>query len=883
MSQLNDCRFDALRAQGFEGHTNDMLLAWAQAGGATLGHINDALLQYLQLNGATSGSLSDAWFEALRAAGYEGARNDMEMMFWCAGGTFALTALRGWTGTEDCTVIDGTTVTVKFSKPVTFTEATLPNGVTITHDNGGAFTITASSGSGTDLVTYTGTWNVEPVFGDAALWDYDGIGDYSDNSDLVQRLNFVADSWIITTQTIPGTGNGFIEGNFKLDPSVIGSATQGILEVQGGSENIMIRYIGVSNSLNWRCLGVTDFTHPITLVGNVNYHFSMETGANDGDACTLTITPEGGAPVVGIEVRGGIGADPFKFGARNSNAIPINGSIWDIMIKDSSGVITNHWPIDDGVIDGGEITNIINPANHGTLTLGVNSSWESSGSTIPLEAQDLNLINCIDSPNNYQLYKPVLLSNFSIAPDDDTNNNYELDTEKVLFGQASARLNTNVIPAVIDFIIDPVRISEDQIALWVWRPSISESNVTGFVLFLADDAGAFGVNHWASVTLVPNNGPYENTGGDQRSGWSFVTANIDDFAPSGTFDIRNADIDTVRLRISSGSGYFIFDSIHANARSRPKVLFMMDDAHQTAVVEGKAMLDTANMKFTVYQTRTLIDDGDFATTQQLHDIYDEGNDVCNHLRVHTSVAAFINNIAKGIQTVITTADGAGNNNRHLYEVGNEMLVHSVSGMPEINGLHVITNVTDFTVTFNVDSTGFGDFIYDGLAVVRYSDAQMANELQEMETWLQAEGMTRGLKHYAAPTGFMEIDIDPLLYESLGFKTSRAIQSTLTNDHVLGVINHQQLWSKGVGINITVQNMIDNIDKAIDEGGWAGVYIHGLTDGIIQPENDYYWHFDKFQEVIDHVKTRVDAGDVDVVTITEWYEGLNDAYNLKYFP
>ncbi len=30
MPQLNDCRFDALRAQGFVGATNDMLLIWAQ-------------------------------------------------------------------------------------------------------------------------------------------------------------------------------------------------------------------------------------------------------------------------------------------------------------------------------------------------------------------------------------------------------------------------------------------------------------------------------------------------------------------------------------------------------------------------------------------------------------------------------------------------------------------------------------------------------------------------------------------------------------------------------------------------------------------------------------------------------------------------------------
>ena len=187
MSQLNDCRFDSLRAQGFTGATNDMLLAWAQAGGATLGQINDALLQYLQLNGATSGSLSDAWFEALRAAGYEGARNDMEMMFWCAGGTFGLTALRGWTDGVDC-ISDGNVV-VMFSKELTFTETALPNGVTITHDNGGVFTIAASSGSGTNTSAYTGSWNVPITPSDTVSWSYDGTGDYRNVSGSVEHFN----------------------------------------------------------------------------------------------------------------------------------------------------------------------------------------------------------------------------------------------------------------------------------------------------------------------------------------------------------------------------------------------------------------------------------------------------------------------------------------------------------------------------------------------------------------------------------------------------------------------------------------------------------------------------------------------------------------------
>ncbi len=103
MPQLNDCRYDALIAQGFTGHTNDMLLAWAQSNGATSNQLNDALLETLIINGATSEALNDAWYEALGLLGIMGARNDRELAFWCdSGGIFTLTATKGFTDGINC-------------------------------------------------------------------------------------------------------------------------------------------------------------------------------------------------------------------------------------------------------------------------------------------------------------------------------------------------------------------------------------------------------------------------------------------------------------------------------------------------------------------------------------------------------------------------------------------------------------------------------------------------------------------------------------------------------------------------------------------------------------------------------------------------------------
>ena len=70
MSQFNDARFAALRGQGFDGSTNDMLLQWAQAFGATSNQLNDAILEMLLLNGATSPHINDAWYQFIVGKGF---------------------------------------------------------------------------------------------------------------------------------------------------------------------------------------------------------------------------------------------------------------------------------------------------------------------------------------------------------------------------------------------------------------------------------------------------------------------------------------------------------------------------------------------------------------------------------------------------------------------------------------------------------------------------------------------------------------------------------------------------------------------------------------------------------------------------------------------
>lgn len=182
MSQFNDARFAALRGQGFDGSTNDMLLQWAQAFGATSNQLNDAILEMLLLNGATSPHINDAWYQFLVGKGFGPShRNDMEFAFWEDGGIIGpviAVPTGSWAGGNAfCIILDVNEFTIAFSLPVVFTPVgaptTTPNGLSITV-NASPVTINSSSGSGTD--TWSGVLAVAIQPTDVVALEYIGPG-----------------------------------------------------------------------------------------------------------------------------------------------------------------------------------------------------------------------------------------------------------------------------------------------------------------------------------------------------------------------------------------------------------------------------------------------------------------------------------------------------------------------------------------------------------------------------------------------------------------------------------------------------------------------------------------------------------------------------------
>ncbi len=74
---------------------------------------------------------------------------------------------------------------VKTSRPIIFTEGTIPNGVTFTNTTTAEVaTIVSSAGSGTNTPRWDMTWVTAPITGDKVEFDYDGNGDLVDPNSL---------------------------------------------------------------------------------------------------------------------------------------------------------------------------------------------------------------------------------------------------------------------------------------------------------------------------------------------------------------------------------------------------------------------------------------------------------------------------------------------------------------------------------------------------------------------------------------------------------------------------------------------------------------------------------------------------------------------------
>jgi len=184
-----------------------------------------------------------------------------------------LRPIQGWVGNQNCNPASVIIVTVNFTQDVTYTNHT---GVTITHDNGGVFTITGPAGATTNSIAYEGTWNIDPVAGDEITYNYSG-GNYVDSEAVAMvdsTLTIVncaggtalaIESITVVQDEVPN-GNKVIRSaiiEVKFNQNVVATDIVGITaKVHDAEQNVVLSGSG-TNTLRYK-LQRAIFRHEVT-------------------------------------------------------------------------------------------------------------------------------------------------------------------------------------------------------------------------------------------------------------------------------------------------------------------------------------------------------------------------------------------------------------------------------------------------------------------------------------------------------------------------------------------------------------------------------------------------------------------------------------------
>lgn len=120
-------------------------------------------------------------------------------------------------------------------------------------------------------------------------------------------------------------------------------------------------------------------------------------------------------------------------------------------------------------------------------------------------------------------------------------------------------------------------------------------------------------------------------------------------------------------------------------------------------------------------------------------------------------------------------------------------------------------------------------------------------------------------HYAYPGGVFNDDSITALTE-LGFLTSRDIQNH-TQANVLD--NRWFLMREMIDYTFSDAQMEGRIDEAIERGGTVHLNFHKLIESGGTDSTQIY--IEQFEHIMDYLKSKVDAGLIEVMTLTEWYK------------
>jgi peptidoglycan/xylan/chitin deacetylase (PgdA/CDA1 family) len=168
----------------------------------------------------------------------------------------------------------------------------------------------------------------------------------------------------------------------------------------------------------------------------------------------------------------------------------------------------------------------------------------------------------------------------------------------------------------------------------------------------------------------------------------------------------------------------------------------------------------------------------------------------------------------------------------------------------------------------------GNHTYDhSLTLYQQSKEAILAELLKTDAALDALGIGSAKKHFAYPYGYFSDNFLAALHEGgyLTARTASGLNSTSSANAQPPADMHLIKTANGGYGATSLTQFKTMIDLTIKQGGMCSGLWH-----IISPMGEttsMYARIADFQAIVDYVYSKVRANLIDVVTISEWYEGL----------
>lgn len=155
-----------------------------------------------------------------------------------------------------------------------------------------------------------------------------------------------------------------------------------------------------------------------------------------------------------------------------------------------------------------------------------------------------------------------------------------------------------------------------------------------------------------------------------------------------------------------------------------------------------------------------------------------------------------------------------------------------------------------------------------------NEAAIAADIRANKQYLLDTGMTGNELHYVLPAG-QNVQTGNATRNALvsnGMLTARGVWNDLINTSEFGPDNVYQRNSLQAGATTGLANLQAAIAAAILTGCTQELYFHRMVSSVVDGANEI--SIANFQTLIDGIVTARDAGTIDVVTVQQWYAGVD---------